>query len=197
MESESRLQPSLVKCLLELTDSLERRNVRYALIGGLAVGYRSQPRYTQDVDLLLHVPQPVLPALLEDLCEHGFVCEPGSVISQWTREHMTMLSFEGVRVDWLKPVLPCFEHVLDTARPEFLLGRMIRIASAEALIFLKLVASRPQDLVDIQNLLAANRGGLDLDWIRREWQTIFDADDPRLTRFEALVRDFYNSPSTA
>ncbi len=198
MASEPPSLPEhIATCLLKLTQALDQRGIRYALIGAMAAAYRSQPRFTQDVDLLLQVPQVILPGLLDDLQARGFVFEPGTVVREWTQAHMTVLSFRGVRVDWLKPILPCFQHVLDSARAEPLLGTMISVASAEGLILTKLLAGRFQDFLDIQNLLAANRGQLDLDWIRREWQTVFDADDPRLERFEALVRDFYNTPPTA
>jgi hypothetical protein len=57
-----------------------------------------------------------------------------------------------------------------------------------------LIAFRTQDQLDIENLLAANRGQLDLELIRREWQTVANADDPRLRRFEEMVVQFYLPP---
>jgi hypothetical protein len=191
----SALPQDLVTGLLALGRVLEARGIRYALIGGVAAGYRSQPRYTQDLDFILQVPQLALPGLLDDLQEQGFSFDPLTTIRQWTQEHMTVLAYGGVRVDWLKPVLPCYQHVIDTASAEQLLGAMVRIASAEGLILTKLLSFRAQDQLDIVNLLAANRGELDLDFIRREWQTVVDAGDPRTERFEALVREFYVAPS--
>ena len=43
---------------------LDERGVRYALIGGLATGYRSRPRYTKDIDVIIDVPAVSLPGLL-------------------------------------------------------------------------------------------------------------------------------------
>jgi hypothetical protein len=193
----SGLPQDLVTGLLALARVLEARGIRYALIGGVAAGYRSQPRYTQDLDFILQVPQLTLPGLLDDLQAEGFSFDPLTTIRQWTQEHMTVLTYSGVRVDWLKPVLPCYQHVIDTASAEQLLGAMVRIASAEGLILTKLLSFRAQDQLDIANLLAANRGELDLDHIRREWQTVADAGDPRTERFEALVREFYGAPPPA
>lgn len=191
----SALPQDLVTGLLALARVLEERGIRYALIGGVAAGYRSQPRYTQDLDFILQVPQLALPGLLDDLQAQGFSFDPLTTIRQWTQEHMTALAFHEVRVDWLKPVLPCYQHVIDTASVEPLLGTTVRIASAEGLILTKLLSFRAQDQLDIVNLLAANRGELNLDLIHREWQTIADAGDPRTERFEALVREFYVAPS--
>lgn len=50
---------------------------------------------------------------------------------------------------------------------------------ATGLILMKLLAYRLQDQADIEALVAANRGVLDVDWIRREWEAIFPIDDPR------------------
>ncbi len=43
--------------LLQLTQALDKLRLRYALIGGVATGYRSRPRFTQDLDFLLDIPQ--------------------------------------------------------------------------------------------------------------------------------------------
>jgi hypothetical protein len=59
------------------------------------------------------------------------------------------------------------------------------------LIVTKLLAFRSQDQVDIENLLAANRGQLDLDFIRTEWAQVATHDDPRLLRFNDMVARFY------
>jgi hypothetical protein len=185
------LPRSLLVAVKKLTEALDEAGVDYALIGGLAAGYRSRPRFTQDVDLLLQVPQLSLPALLDKLKEQGFDFDAMTVIRQWNAEHMTVLDFAGVRVDWLKPVLPCFQHVLDTAREETWLDSPVRIASAEALILLKLVSFRRQDVADIEALLAANRGELELAWIHRELATVVSADDPRMQRYREMLNEFY------
>ena len=184
------LPQNLGSALVEVVEAFDAWNVRYALIGGVATGYRSQPRFTQDLDFLVEIPQVVLPGLLGDLQRRGFECDAQVTVRQWVHEHMTELQFHGVRIDWLKPVLPLFLHVLDSARPEPMLGRAIRIAVPESLILTKLLAFRRQDQVDIEGLLAANVGQLDLDLIRREWTTVADPDDPRMRRFNELVAQF-------
>ena len=73
------------------------------------------------------------------------------------------------------------DHEDDWVRTEtaMVLNRTIRVASAEGLILLKLLAFRSQDVVDIENLVAVHRRTLDLVWIRSEWQTVAGIDDPR------------------
>jgi len=186
---------NFLTALRELAQALEHRRIRYALIGGVATGYRSRPRFTQDLDFLLEVPQLVLPALLDDLQARGFDFDMEATIREWTRDHLTALAFRGIPIDWLKPLLPCYQHVIDTARPELWLDGPVRIAAPEGLILIKLLAFRSQDQVDIENLLAANRGQLDLEWIRREWEAVAERDDPRLQRFNEMVPRFYLPPT--
>jgi hypothetical protein len=183
--------PQLSTGLTELVAAFERHGVQYALIGGLAVSLRSRPRSTRDIDILLTVPQVTLPALLVDLTAHGFTLDETTVITEFVRHHITKFEYHGVRVDWLKPVVPLYQHVLDTAGTDDGFGRPIRVASAGGLILLKLLADRPQDQVDINSLLAANQGQLDLDWVEREWLSIFTTEDPRWQKFRAAVLEYY------
>lgn len=166
---------------------LAAHRISYAVIGGMAAGYRSQPRFTKDLDFLLQVPQLTLPGLLDALGQRGFAFDLHTTIRDWTQQHMTTLSYHGVRIDWLKPVVPAYQHVLDTATEEQWLGHPIRVASPEGLIVLKLLAFRSQDVLDIENLVAARGPALDVEWVKKEWQTVAQLDDPRMEKFLALV----------
>ncbi len=187
----SELPQDLQDGLREMVASLNALKLRFTLIGGIAVGYRSRPRFTRDIDFLLEVPQLVLPGLLQDLQDRGFSFDTEKTIREWTRDHLTVLRYHGVNIDWLKPVLPLYQHVIDQARTETFLGCSFPIASPECLILTKLIAFRGQDQVDIENLLAANQGQLDLDFIRREWLTLADENDPRYLKFQEMAAKLY------
>jgi hypothetical protein len=180
-------EQQLIDGLAASAETLAQHRVQYAVIGGMAAGYRSQPRFTKDLDLLLQVPQLQLPGLLGDLQKRGFQFDLPTTIREWTQQHMTALAYHGIRVDWLKPVIPAYQHVLDRATEEIWLSHPVRVASAEGLILLKLLAFRSQDLVDIDNLVAAHRDTLDVDWLRSEWQTLAAVDDPRMMRFMEIL----------
>lgn len=38
---------------LEIIQHLERENIRYAIGGGVAMAFYAEPRFTQDIDILL------------------------------------------------------------------------------------------------------------------------------------------------
>ncbi len=171
-----------------LVEVFEARSVRYALIGGLAFALRGRPRYTQDVDFLIEIPQVVLPKLLDDLIERGVTLDPAVVIQDFVRGHMASFPFGGVRVDWLEPVLPLYSRALADAAPvEWTEGRTIRVATAEGLILTKMVAFRSQDQIDTDTLLTANRDTIDVDLIRREWAPFAAAEPERTAWLEAEI----------
>jgi len=70
------------KALDEASAAMDHHAVSYALIGGIAASYRSQPRFTKDIDFLIQVPQMVLPRLLEDLRARGFEFDTLATISE-------------------------------------------------------------------------------------------------------------------
>ncbi len=111
------LPDEALRAVESMVDAFDARSIRYALIGGLAVVLRGRLRFTQDVDFLLEVPQIILPGLLDDLVVRGFELDPGTVIKQFLLEHVSSFPFHGIRVDWLKPVLPFYSRALADASP--------------------------------------------------------------------------------
>ena len=79
-------------------ESFAERSIRYAVIGGLGTMLRGRPRFTQDVDVVLEVPQIKLPPLLDDLSKRGFTIESTTVIQEFVREHITAFRFGSVRI---------------------------------------------------------------------------------------------------
>lgn len=185
-ESPEPLAGDLVAALDTLGDVFEARSIRYALLGGLATILRGRPRFTQDIDILIDVPQIALPGLLDDLADRGFSLDRDTVIRQFVQEHMTAFRYGVVRIDWLKPVLPLYVHALAAATSlPWTGGRTLRVLAPEGLIITKLVAFRPQDQEDIRTLLAANRNEIDMDLIRHEWSAVSHGEEPRTAWLEA------------
>jgi hypothetical protein len=174
------------EALLAVTGELEAAGVHYALIGGLAAAEHGVIRATQDVDLLLTVPAVSLPGLLEALQEAGCRVDTDRVIREWTRDHLTRIYFGSVPIDWLAPVIPLFQVVLDRAAVRRMLGRPVRVADAEGTVLMKLVAFRPEDRHDVEAIAAASPG---LDWafVRRELEQVFESDDERMAWLDSIA----------
>jgi hypothetical protein len=180
----------LGRAVESLSEAFAARSTRHALIGGLATVLRGRLRYTQDVDFLVDVHQDALPGLLDDLIARGFTLDPSVVIPEYTRHHITSFLFGTVRIDWLKPILPLYARAIVDATPmEWSKGHPVLVATAEGLILTKMVAFRPQDQMDIDTLLIANRDAIDVGLIREEWSA-FAASEPERTAWleDAIAR---------
>ncbi len=183
----------LQQVLDRLARILNQRETNYALIGGLGAALRGTVRATWDIDLLVAVSPIELPPLLEAIQREAFDLDVYQAIRSWNEDHLLEFRRGQVRVDWIKALLPLFQRILERAKWEEIGGRPIRVADAEGLIVLKLIAMRPQDQQDIQGILTANRGSLDLDWVRRQWWAVVDEEDPTKLQFERFVREFYDA----
>jgi hypothetical protein len=87
-----------------------------------------------------------------------------------------------------KPVLPLYSRTLaDAALLEWTEGHTVRVATAERLILTKMVANRPQDQVDIETLLTANRDTIDVALIREEWSPFAATEAERTAWLEAVI----------
>lgn len=193
-ETPEPLAGDLVAAVEVLVEVLDARGIRYALLGGLATILRGRPRFTQDIDILIDVPQIALPGLLDELQDRGFSLDRDTVIRQYVQHHMTAFRFGVVRIDWLKPVLPLYAHALAAATPlSWTDGHALRVVTPEGLVVTKMVAFRPQDQEDIRTILAANRDEIDVALIRREWATVAQGEDDRTAWLEAELAAISNA----
>ena len=187
-ENAESLAGDLVSAVEALSEVFAEHGIRYALLGGLATMLRGRPRFTQDVDVLLDVPQVALPGLLDELKRRGFTLDADIVIREFVQQHMTAFRFGVVRIDWLKPVLPLYAHALAAATSlPWTEGHSLRVLAPEGLIITKMVAFRPQDQEDIRTLIAANAPDLDVALIRREWAAVAHGEDQRTAWLEASL----------
>lgn len=171
--------------LSRLADSLSGVE-EHALIGGLAVAIRGVPRTTRDIDILLSVPRIRLPATLDRMRDAGFAVDLEGVVRELRDDGISSVRYGSVRVDLLSAVIGAFVEVVRNARWEELRGSRLRVASAEGLVLLKLIAFRPQDQADILGLVATHRGALDVTTIRRWYEQVGEFTDDRWVAFEGM-----------
>jgi hypothetical protein len=179
--------PTFRQAFESLVSTFNERAIRYAIIGGVAMIQHTRVRTTDDIDALISVPQVALPGLFEALEQKGFQIDLQTQLRELRDHGLTSIRFQSVIIDLLRPMLPAHTHVLDRSIRTPVLGQETVISSAEALIVMKLMAMRPQDEADIQDLLATYGASLDLEFIRSEFQTFANTDDPRRAKFESWV----------
>ncbi|HQR07689.1 MAG TPA: hypothetical protein PLN21_12755 [Gemmatales bacterium] len=79
-----QIATQLSEALLHIKKVFDTRKVKYCVIGGFAAGYLSTPRFTKDINFIVHLPQLVLPAVIEDLIALGFELNLFPSIRRWT-----------------------------------------------------------------------------------------------------------------
>ena len=175
----------------ELFGALSAMPCRGCLIGGMAVQRWGQPRFTQDVDLTILAPfgseEPVIDALLQRFSARG----PGAKQHALDHRVLLLVASNGVGIDVSLAALPFEEEVLARASQWTRVEEVwLETCSAEDLVIYKLVAARPQDLVDVTGVLQRQGGQLDVERIR-SWGCIFaelKEDPDLLTPFEDALR---------
>lgn len=154
----------LEQALAALTSDLSDLRIRFALIGGLAVGIRTEPRFTRDADLVVSVADDrAAEHLVRDLTLRGY--RPITVLEQDAQKRLSTVrlaprteTLQGLLLDLLfasSGIEP--EIVRDADVVEVMAGLRMPVASTGHLIALKLLSrdddQRPQDLIDLKALI--------------------------------------------
>ena len=151
--------------------------IRIALIGGLAVSAWGAVRATQDIDLLADSdPSPIKTPRLRDDLKRFFEAQRCTV--EWrvgdSDDPIPLLlrlnfgtAFKGPEVDILWAHRRWHQEALQR-RLEIKSGRLrVFLLHPEDLILMKLDAGGPQDLLDVQAMLASHPPDLDIEHLKR------------------------------
>lgn len=153
-----RVSKQLEKPLRQVVSLLEKKHIRYSLIGGVALAQWGAARATMDLDFKILVPQHDYSAM-RDVLREAF---PEIARPQLSREKLIVaVNLNGIIVGFLL-ALPGYDELIVTrAVRRRLNGWSAWISTAEDLIIQKAVANRGRDWSDIEMLLLAQRGKLD------------------------------------
>ncbi len=154
----------LQQTLFDAVNFLDAERVPYALIGGLAVSLRGQPRMTADVDLVIQADVPRSLALARGLEGTNFRPLFDDVAEVVQKAFILPLRHRvtNVKVDLALGLSGFERQTMARAERLQLAGAEIAVATAEDLLIMKVLAGRPQDDQDIQGLMIAQ--GKHLDW---------------------------------
>jgi predicted nucleotidyltransferase len=147
----------------EACDTLERTEIPYLLIGGLAASVHGRPRSTEDIDLL--VTGADADRALDALAAAGFETER-------TNPHwIYKATRDGITVDVMFKVVGDIyldEEMLERARPAPFGSSSVQVAAPEDLIVIKALAHDEPSFRHWHDALALiGAGGLDWDYLAR------------------------------
>jgi predicted nucleotidyltransferase len=155
---------SLESLLHRISADLARSDVDFALIGGLAVSVRTEPRFTRDADFAVAVTSDAeAEALIRNLRARGYEVE--ALVEQDAVGRLATVRLAVAAEAERSPVVDLLfassgieREIATEAEPiELLPGLELKVACIEHLIALKVSlrddVRRPQDVVDLRALL--------------------------------------------
>lgn len=177
--------------LAALAAAFEELGSPAMLIGGIAVIARGVPRTTLDIDAAVWAVHLDLDRAVAVFGHHRIVPRIPDARRFAEEQQVLLLRHEpsgtplDVSLAWL-----AFEHeALARATPVDFGDAILRVALVEDLIVYKAVAWRERDRTDIERLLAAHPGGVDLGRVRSlvaEFSALLETPE-RIVEFEAVL----------
>ncbi|HEY3779975.1 MAG TPA: nucleotidyl transferase AbiEii/AbiGii toxin family protein [Fimbriimonadaceae bacterium] len=186
--SEINSLPS--RSVRQLVEVLSELDIRFALVGGVAVSLTSTPRFTADVDALILDADERIEWLITKFEKAGYRTRAVDQVGFTRRTRVLTLSDgDDVGIDLMLGLLPFDEDLVERCLSRRLAdGTAVPVASPEHLVVMKAIAWRPQDLLDIRAIIAVVPG-LDRGFITRtflEYAELLEVTD-RVEELEALL----------
>ena len=144
--------------LSKIAECLNEAKVDYMVIGGQAVLLHGEPRLTKDIDITLAVDTdqlPIILALIAKLKLKLLIDNPENFVKD-TKVLPVAEESSGIRVDFIFSSAG-FERAAIGRVVTVKYGQvLVKFASAEDLIILKVFSGRPKDIDDAKSILIKN-----------------------------------------
>ncbi|MDP2341642.1 MAG: hypothetical protein Q8O67_11850 [Deltaproteobacteria bacterium] len=157
--------------LLAATAALEAATgLKVVVIGGIARGNWAQPRNTDDVDVVVDSER--LEPFIAAAAGAGLITVPVEVealaAAEMTRLRLPEHPSGPVHLDVIAATHPYHRRLVARSGVVTMSDLTFRVASAEDVILLKLLADRPQDRADVSAIISAQGDALDRSLLRAE-----------------------------
>jgi len=177
----------LNEALRKVVAALDKLEIPYALIGGLAVAARGAVRATQDVDLIVALPVQEAPSLERSLRGNGFQATfyrgtADDPIAGVIRFAIPVAGTE-IKCDVLFASRQWQMRAVKNATLLDLGRFAVRVAQPADLFLLKLYAGGPQDLIDAAQLLKLQISAERAQWKATAAQLRLTAEYNRCLKF--------------
>ncbi len=144
----------------DLFQCLNDASVRYLVVGAYAVIYYSEPRFTKDLDIWVEASKENAPKVWQALASFGAPLDKITIEDLNNPEMIYQVGIEPNRFDILMGVSGItFSEAWEKRVVSSYEDQTINILGFDELINSKKAAGRPQDLLDVQNLLALKKSG--------------------------------------
>ncbi len=140
------------------------------LYGGMAAALWGEPRYTQDVDLVVFLPERHAYKYMRAAAKHGFAVDEDLAIQQMQVSGWARLPFGAPKSPWHLDLTlgdsPFDKSAFARRKPVKIFDRQVSVVSPEDLVLYKLVSDREQDRVDVRAVFKRQKS-LDAAYLRK------------------------------
>ena len=149
--------------LHDVVTLLERLGIPYALIGQFAVGVHGVADLTEDVDVMIQIEHNQLANLALELAQLGYAASEKRLATNL--DQIGGMPYVRATTKFAGRTLVADIFLAQSELQESAMGRRLKsrlvgfdrwVVSAEDLILLKVIPSRPRDLADIRDVLELN-----------------------------------------
>jgi predicted nucleotidyltransferase len=142
----------------DLLSALADTNAEYLVVGGWAVAYHAEPRFTKDLDIFIGPSDENLQAVSRALEKFGAPATIVDILRELTPDEFLFLGVSPVRVDILRRV-DGVEFAGAYARRDTVVwgGVQVSMIGFDDLVAAKTAAGRDRDLLDLRLLQAARK----------------------------------------
>lgn len=142
----------------------------YVIYGGLAAALWGEPRYTEDVDLVLFIPERHAFKFLRAAAKAGFAVDEDLAIQQIQVSGWARLPLAEAKSPWHLDLTlgdsPFDKSALERKKEVVLFDRKVWVASPEDVVVYKLVSARERDVLDITGIVKRQKS-LDRAYLRK------------------------------
>jgi hypothetical protein len=137
----------------EFIASLNRREVRYLIVGGYAVAFHGYPRYTKDIDIWIDSERENAEKLLQAIKDFGFEALDLQAEDFLVPGYVIQLGYPPNRIDLLTSIKGVeFAECYDSRIEIEIEGTCLSFIDVKNLKRNKRATGRLQDLADVENL---------------------------------------------
>mgnify|MGYP001064617002 CR=1 FL=1 len=149
---------------------LEKKNIDYLLIGGVAVGVWGKPRVTEDIDLIVFISKREKGKIIREGRLSGFKLKK-ETRPQFPEGSIFKLCYGIYHVDFIIASTELERSALERKVRVKIFGKYTFVPSKEDLLLLKIIPGRPIDISDAENIAQRHKSKLDekylLGWARK------------------------------
>jgi predicted nucleotidyltransferase len=153
MKLDKNLEPfrAAIESLQRLLQKYDNQGV---IIGGIAVGFLGEPRFTADIDAMFLLSIQEIPKFLELASAEKITSRIQNAEEFARKNRVLLLRYEPaeIDIDISLGILPFEEEMVKRGSEKTFANLSVRLPAPEDLVIMKAIANRPKDLEDIRTV---------------------------------------------